>query len=53
MTLDRAGGTLYVANQKSDSIVPFAVDLVTGRLDRRGDTIATGTPSCITFVDAL
>lgn len=53
MTLDPTGGTLYVANQKGDSIVAFAVDPVTGRLDRRGDAIATGTPSCITFVDAL
>ncbi|MGV9868684.1 lactonase family protein [Rhodococcus koreensis] len=51
MTLDPAGGTLYVANQKGDSIVAFALDPVTGRLDRRGEPIATGTPSCITFVD--
>ncbi|MDF3312034.1 lactonase family protein [Rhodococcus sp. T2V] len=53
MTLDPPGGTLYVANQKGDSIVAFALDPVTGRLDRRGEPIATGTPSCITFVDAL
>ncbi|MFC9553472.1 lactonase family protein [Rhodococcus sp. NPDC056960] len=52
MTLDPAGSALYVANRKDDNIVLFVLDDATGRLDRHGDAITTGTPSCITFVAA-
>lgn len=46
--LDRT--TLYVANQKSDTIVAFDADTGTGALTPNGQVISTGSPTCIEFV---
>lgn len=51
-TLDPAGHRLYVANQSSDTIVPFRVDPHDGTLTPTGAAIATGSPACIVFAGA-
>lgn len=52
ITFDPAGTTVYAANQKTDTIIPFTFDPISGRLDQRGEAIGTGSPSCIVFVPA-
>lgn len=47
--LDPQGRHLYVANERSDTIVQFAVDQESGMLRRTGQVIATGSPVCIVF----
>lgn len=47
--LDPLGGTLLVANQRSNSIVGFRVDPETGRLTPSGEQVAVPAPSCILF----
>ena len=42
-------GRYYVANEDSDTIVPFAFDSVTGQLLPALDIVHTGSPVCITF----
>lgn len=42
--------TLLVANQVSDNIIAFHADVGTGALTPTGQTIITGSPSCIEFV---
>jgi 6-phosphogluconolactonase (cycloisomerase 2 family) len=46
---DPSGHWLYVANQATDTIVPFRVDVGTGSLSPAGAPIATGTPMAIVF----
>ena len=41
-------GRYYVANEDSDTIVPFAFDSVTGQLLPELDIVHTGSPVCIT-----
>jgi len=46
-TLNSAGDRLYAANQSSGTIVTFAVDSTTGRLQRIGAPLNTGTPTFV------
>ena len=48
--LDSSGGFLVVANQLSDSLVPFRVDVENGRLTQSGPAVAVEAPSCVTFM---
>jgi 6-phosphogluconolactonase len=50
--LDPTGRLLYAANLDSDNIVAFRVDAETGRLTPTGQTVETGSPSCIIFARA-
>ncbi|MDY7090697.1 MAG: lactonase family protein [Actinomycetota bacterium] len=45
--LNSTGDRLYAANQSSSTIVTFAVDTGTGRLQRIGGALSTGTPTFI------
>lgn len=49
-TIDPSGGYLLAANQKSSTVVVFKIDPQTGRLSPSGQTVAVGTPVCLTFV---
>jgi len=48
--LDSSGEFLVVANQLSDSLVPFRVDVENGRLTQSGSAVAVEAPSCVTFM---
>ncbi len=48
--IDRTGGRLFVANQDSDSIVPFRVDPRRGMLEQAGPPVAVPTPVCLRLV---
>jgi 6-phosphogluconolactonase len=50
--LDPTGRLLYAANLDSDNIVAFRVDAATGKLAPTGQTVETGSPSCIIFAHA-
>jgi 6-phosphogluconolactonase len=50
--LDPTGHLLYAANLDSDNIVVFTVDTATGKLTPTGQTVETGSPSCIIFARA-
>jgi 6-phosphogluconolactonase len=50
-TLDPSGGMLYVANEDSDTIVAFRLNAASGKPTPTGLVIATGSPSCIAFVN--
>jgi 6-phosphogluconolactonase (cycloisomerase 2 family) len=50
MALDPEARFLYVANQASHTIVPFAVDDASGALEATGAVIETGSPSSIVFL---
>ena len=50
--LDPTGRLLYAANLDSDNIVAFRVDAETGKLAPTGQTVETGSPSCIIFAHA-
>lgn len=52
-TLDPTGTRLFVANEDSDLIVPFAVDRQAGTLERSGEIIRVGSPVCIVFKPVL
>ena len=47
--IDPTGRFLYAANENSDTIVAFRIDRATGRLTSSGETINTGSPTCIVF----
>jgi 6-phosphogluconolactonase len=49
VTFDASGSVLYAANQDSDTIVFFSVDDGSGKLTPTGQTVETGTPTCIIF----
>lgn len=49
MTLDPTGSTLYVGNQKTDTITAHAVETAAGPLIPIGEPIGVGTPSTIVF----
>jgi 6-phosphogluconolactonase (cycloisomerase 2 family) len=51
--LDPSGRWLYVANQKGDTIVQFAVNAETGELTPTGRVVASITPVAIVFRTAL
>ncbi len=51
-TLDPAAERLYAANQDSDDITGFRIDLATGALSPMGVVARTGSPSAISFVPA-
>ena len=40
---------MFVANEDSDTIVTYAVDPQTGKLNATDDVIQTGSPVCIVF----
>jgi 6-phosphogluconolactonase len=40
---------LYVANEKTDNIVPFSINPHNGRLTQTGQPIANASPVAITF----
>lgn len=46
-TLDRNDGELLVANEDSDTIVRFARDAHSGRIDQGGVVARVGSPTCI------
>ena len=48
--LDSSGRILVVANQLSDSLVPFRVDAENGMLTQSGPAVAVEAPSCVTFM---
>lgn len=50
--LDPSGRLLLAANQRSDVIVPYWIDLTTGRLQPAGSPLDVGAPSCIRFLPA-
>lgn len=52
MTFDAAGTVLYVANQRTDTVVPFTLNPVSGALTPT-TTIPAYTPSSIVFVAAV
>lgn len=47
--LDATGALLLVANQDSDTIVPFRIDQTTGHLTPTGATTTVPTPVCVLF----
>jgi 6-phosphogluconolactonase len=47
--LDPNGERLFVANEDSDIVVPFAVNQQEGTLKQSGDPIQVGSPVCIVF----
>ena len=47
--LDPAGTHLYAANQRSDSIVEFAVDKTSGALSATGQVVKANTSVCVVF----
>lgn len=47
--IDPSGRWLYVANQKSDTIVQFVVNAETGELKPTGRLVASITPVAIVF----
>jgi len=49
--LHPTGRLLLAANQRSDSVVAFAVDATTGRLTPTGASLALPAPVCLLFVD--
>jgi 6-phosphogluconolactonase len=50
-TLNASGDRLYAANQYSGTVVSFAVHPGTGRLQRIGAPLATGTPTFIRLAE--
>ena len=52
MTFDTVGTTLYVANQRSDTIVAFDYSPATGALRACPTVVATGSPPAIVFTRA-
>jgi 6-phosphogluconolactonase len=48
--IDPTGKFLLVANQKSDSIVSFHIDAITGRLKATGHVAEVPAPVCLKFV---
>jgi len=48
--LDRAGRLLLAANQNSNNVTVFNINLLTGRLTPTGQTLAIGSPCCVAFV---
>jgi 6-phosphogluconolactonase (cycloisomerase 2 family) len=51
IALDPSGRFLYAANQASDTIVGFRVDEASGKLSPTGQTVQTGSPSSMVFVE--
>jgi 6-phosphogluconolactonase (cycloisomerase 2 family) len=51
IALDPSGRFLYAANQASDTIVGFRVDEASGKLSPTGQTLQTGSPSSMVFVE--
>ena len=49
--LDPSGRLLFVANQRSNSIVAFRVDQATGRLTPTGQQVEVPSPVCIRFLE--
>ncbi len=49
-TLDPEGRKLYAANQDSDTVVAFDIDLETGRLHATGEVVAVPNPVCLKFL---
>jgi 6-phosphogluconolactonase len=49
--LDPSGKHLLVANQRSDSVVGFRIDVATGRLAPTGARLELPTPVCLVFAD--
>jgi 6-phosphogluconolactonase len=47
--LDPKGGSLYVCNQRADTIVRCTIDADTGALAVADEVIGTPTPACIAF----
>jgi len=47
--LDPSETFLYAANENSDTIVSFRIDAETGRLTPTGQSVKTGSPTCIVF----
>ena len=47
--LDPSGRLLFVANQRSNSIVAFRVDQATGRLTPTGQQVEVPSPVCVRF----
>jgi len=50
--IDPEGNWLLAANQESDSVVVFRIDLKSGRLAPTGQTIEVGAPVSVVFVPA-
>ena len=49
MSLTPDGARLFVANEESDTLVSFNVDLHSGALTPNGQVIKTGSPVCMIF----
>ena len=50
--IDPTGGYFFAANQRSDSVVVFRIDALTGRLTPTGQTLQIGSPASVKFVRA-
>ena len=50
--IDPTGAFLLAANEQSNNIVVFKIDIVTGGLTPTGQTVEVASPVCITFVPA-
>jgi DNA-binding transcriptional LysR family regulator len=48
-TLDPAGKLLYAANELTDTVVAFRIDEAAGTLTPTGQSVRTGSPTCIVF----
>jgi 6-phosphogluconolactonase len=48
--IDPTGAFLLAANEQSNNIVVFKIDIVTGGLTPTGQTVEVASPVCITFV---
>ncbi len=51
--IDRSGKTLLVANEESNSIVPFDLDPRTGMLQQRDDGFEAVSPVCLSFGEVV
>jgi 6-phosphogluconolactonase len=49
-SIDPGGNFLLVANQKSDNIVVFKIDALTGTLSDTGNRINVGNPVCLKWI---
>lgn len=49
ISMDPQGRHLYVANERTDTIVQFSADQETGALTPAGEVLVTGSPVCIVF----
>ena len=49
ITLSPNEHSLFVANEDSDEIIDYAIDVTSGRLTFRGSAAKTGSPVCIVF----